>query len=952
MDLKRLLPQSVAIAISTFSLVLTPTSYSQSSESSQIGGYANALYEKAMSAYEQGDINTAVIHVKNALKEDSNNLPARLLFAQILLEYGELAAAEDQYRVALSLNADKSIVIIPLAQSLLLQSKHSTILTDINIGPYSPQVNTLVYVYRAKANTGLNKLDEAKFNYEQALTLDEGNIDALLGLSTIAKKQLDPLLARQYLMQAKAIAPNDPYVAFFEGEQFRQSLKLDEAVSAYNEAILLKEDYLDARRSRAAIYLDQNKLPEAKLDIEFLLSKQPNDPFAQLLHGIYLAKTNNSIEAKNVIAQASEKFSQIEPETIEQFAPLALIYGFSQYLQGNLQNATTSLNGYLQKNPSSKQAREVLAEIASQRKQYDLAADLLQPVAPDQLTTRSAHIMLRSLIETQRYSQAIEFINSLPGKITDKPEMKNLHAVVLLKSGKAKQAIDLLSEQTSNDSFTADNQAMLILGYNYLNLGFAKEALQSAKQLEQLFAENDRQLSITDLNFIGSAYLVNGDDNQAKEYFKKALVIDKEDEIVNRNLAQLYLKNAEYSNAQAIIEGILAKNPDNLNMLPIYGELLIAQNDNKSALAVYEQINELSPQNLKNKYQLANSYLANNQPQKAIDTANDINRLESLSPFALIVKAKANIQLNDLSQAARSLRIAFGLFTEDPEKLVEIAKLQLSAQDYLSVEKSIATISKLDSKQAQLHTLQVQLLEATGELENALKLLRQQKKKDGLYYRLEANILLKLYRDQEALNSAKTAYKLEPIIDNHELVIRCLLINKKLPESYVQFNDWLSNHPYDWRSWRKFANLYEQHGLVDEAIQAYLESININNKDIFSLNNVANLLVDKGNYTDALTHAKSAYQYAPLEAKVNDTYGWVLVHNNQADTAVNYFRESLARDNNNATTRFHLGVTLQQLDRNDEALTQLYQALSAAKSDTLKAIIKQAIDGKFTLDNQ
>lgn len=149
MDLKRLLSLSISLALTPMVVSFSPVTYSQSATTISAGGFSNSLYEKARSAYDSGDVNEAVIHVKNALKQDSNNLPARLLFGQILLEYGELAAAEDQYRVALSLNVDKSLVILPLAQSLLLQSKFSNILEDVEIGPYPRDINTLVYIYRA-----------------------------------------------------------------------------------------------------------------------------------------------------------------------------------------------------------------------------------------------------------------------------------------------------------------------------------------------------------------------------------------------------------------------------------------------------------------------------------------------------------------------------------------------------------------------------------------------------------------------------------------------------------------------------------------------------------------------------------------------------------------------------------------------------------------------------------
>ena len=944
MDLKRFISLSLTCLLTTTSASYIAMSHAQPSEPTRSSGFSSSLYEKAISAYEQGEINTAVIHVKSALSQDSNHLPARLLFGQILLEYGELSAAEDQYRVALSLNADRSIVVIPLAQTLLLQSKFSKILEEINIGPFSRDTNTQIYVYRGKANQGLGEFLDAQFSFEQALSIDDANINALLGLSSVHKKLGNGPMAKNYLMQAKAIAFDDPYVAFFEGEQLRQELNLAEALEAYNRAIGLKSDYSDAIRARASIHLDNNELTLAKKDIEFLLANTPEDPFAQLLHGVYLAKTSNSTEARNIIAKTSERFSQLEPETIEQFAPLALIYGYSQYLQGNFQNATVSLNGYLQKDPSSKQARELLAEIASTRGQFDLASDILQPIDASQYSERSAHLMLKALIETQQYNEALSLLTKLPSDIANTSNMKNWHAVVLVKSGKADQAIALLTENLNSAEALDKTQALMILGYNYLNLGLAKEALMVAQDLENHLFESNIEVNLAQLNFIASTHLVNLDDDNAQKYFEKALVLAPKNEIVNLNLAQLFIKNADYTPAQAILEGMLQENPNNTNALPIYAELLLKQNDYKNALTTLETFDELAPENLDNKYQLANAYLATNQSEKAIDIANDINRLESLSPFALIAKAKANLQLGNMQQAARSLRIAFGLYTEDPDKLAEIAKLQLRAQDFASVEKAIGTISAQEKNDKELHHLRVNLLSAQGKQAKALTLLNKQRNKDAQYYALKANLELQLMQDNAAVKSAQQAFKLAPNYQHHAILIRAYLITKQNELAYAQFNQWLENNPGDWETWRQLANLYEQHQLTEQAIESYRQAIEINQKDVFSLNNLANLYLEQRELSQALKLAKQAHEYAPLEAIVNDTYGWALSQNQQHNEAVPYFRESLARDNNNALTRFHLGMTLKELNRKDEALTQFYRALSAVQDDSLKQQIQHAID--------
>ena len=47
---------------------------------------ADDYYELALKSFQQTDINSAEIHLKNALKNNPKNLPAKLLLAEVLIE--------------------------------------------------------------------------------------------------------------------------------------------------------------------------------------------------------------------------------------------------------------------------------------------------------------------------------------------------------------------------------------------------------------------------------------------------------------------------------------------------------------------------------------------------------------------------------------------------------------------------------------------------------------------------------------------------------------------------------------------------------------------------------------------------------------------------------------------------------------------------------------------------
>ncbi len=75
-----------------------------------------------MQAYNQNDIDVAFIQLKNALQENEDNLPAKLLLAEVLIKKHLYASAEQELDDAILQGADINLIIEPLARSLLLST--------------------------------------------------------------------------------------------------------------------------------------------------------------------------------------------------------------------------------------------------------------------------------------------------------------------------------------------------------------------------------------------------------------------------------------------------------------------------------------------------------------------------------------------------------------------------------------------------------------------------------------------------------------------------------------------------------------------------------------------------------------------------------------------------------------------------------------------------------------
>jgi tetratricopeptide (TPR) repeat protein len=195
-----------------------------------------------------------------------------------------------------------------------------------------------------------------------------------------------------------------------------------------------------------------------------------------------------------------------------------------------------------------------------------------------------------------------------------------------------------------------------------------------------------------------------------------------------------------------------------------------------------------------------------------------------------------------------------------------------------------------------------------------------------------------------AIESAKISLQHDNSYTNHVLLVKAYWLNKQFSQAFMQFENWLGHHNDHWQGKRMFANLLEQRDESQKAIYWYRETLKLAPNDVFSLNNLALLLLGNNNSSEGLELIEQASLLAPLDAKVNDTYGWILVNLQEYEEGLKYLRESYARDVNNAKTMYHIGFTLDKLAKYQESQYMLKQALNKTQDKELLSLIQLLLD--------
>jgi tetratricopeptide (TPR) repeat protein len=132
------------------------------------------------------------------------------------------------------------------------------------------------------------------------------------------------------------------------------------------------------------------------------------------------------------------------------------------------------------------------------------------------------------------------------------------------------------------------------------------------------------------------------------------------------------------------------------------------------------------------------------------------------------------------------------------------------------------------------------------------------------------------------------AYDANKNTNNFFLYYRALRASGQSDRSLQVLNQHLNAFPNDARA--KMVLAERQIGIdTDAAIKSYREILQDFPNNFVALNNVAYVLMEKGDYDDAMEYASKAYEIQPDNIATADTYAQILVRQNKVEDAVKVY---------------------------------------------------------------
>lgn len=535
------------------------------------------------------------------------------------------------------------------------------------------------------------------------------------------------------------------------------------------------------------------------------------------------------------------------------------------------------------------------------------------------------------------------------------------------------------------------------INLKYLFVNANKEKiLGNSDKAAELFAQCIRIDGSNDAAMfeLAKIFLEKKQINDALFFAKSANQIDPKNVWYRLFLADLYMAAKKSSEGEAMYSALFKDYPHNVDYAFKYASSLLYNGKIQEAIKVYDLVEEEiginqeliiekerlwlrlgkvdkaameveklitdDPADLKNYSLLVELYQVNNMPEKAYETIQRMQQVNSQSPYVYLALAEYYRSNNQKDKSFEQLKLAFGskeleqelkvkiissylpIVEGNPEMLEQsliLSKIMAETHpndaislaiygDFLTIsqrfeeaEKQYLASLALDSKNVvvwqQLLVCQAQLNNFAGILkssEEAISLFPDQ----SVFYLYNGVALTDAKRNEEAAKTLLAGSKL--VVDN----------DYQLKEFYV-----------------RLADNYNTLKNYSESDKYYEKALKLDPKDPLVLNNYSYYLsLRKENLERAAEMSKLSNELRPDQPSYLDTYGWILYVQGKYEDARIWIQKAIDNGGGeNGTILEHMGDIMFKLGNSDSALE--YWKKAKAAGDVSDFIDKKISDKKL-----
>lgn len=884
---------------------------------------AAKYYEDGLARFYRKDYAGAVVQLKNALQQDNRLLAAHLLLGKALLKESQFSAAEVAFNEALRLGVNRSEIVVPLAQTLMILGRSQAVIDRIMPDGVPTAVRVDVLSIRGSAFADLGKPLDAARSFEQARVLDPKSVVPLLAEIPVLLAAGQRHQAAQLADKAVALAPNNAEAWNMHASVAHAGGNLALALERYGKALTLEPKHVDVRIARASLLLDLGRDAEASRDLAELEILAPDEPRAAYLRALVAGRAGRGDEVAKNLKNVADLIQALPPEWLVAKEQLLMLGAMSQHGLGQYEKARGYLDLLIKRNPKHAGARKLLASILLDSGDPILAVSAIEPLLRDAPNDAQALFLLgRANLAQRRYVQANGYFERAARLGADTAELRAAWGYSQLGAGRRDLAVANLERSFARKP--GDPQVGLALATEYMQQGQPRKAVTAAQTVVE---RNPGDFA--SLNLLGAVVAAAGDRVGARKAYDKALAREAKFTPALLNLAKLDAAEGKLADARRRLEGVLAANDKDAAALYELGAVERQAGRTAQAQAAFEKARDLKPADPRPGLALVDMFLAQRAVDVALNQAKDLAARHRTDPDVLVALAGAQLAAGDRAGAAQTFKDLTLQAEFDAATQVRIGRMQLAGglvdgAAYNAQKALTASPGDPDALVLQADTDIARKDLAKAEVVARELQAKQPTRPDG--YRLAGDIAAARGQAAQAQQAYRIVFDKFPSSLAARSLAQSYVVGGEPAKAAAVLEKWLASHGGDLDSMLVQAETYTRLNRLPAARNQYERALTLAPGNVGALNNLA-LIQARQKDPAALATAEKALALMPQNPVVLDTAGWIAAQQGKHDTALRYLRDARLRQPDSAEIRYHLAFVLAKLSRQAEAKAELDDAL-------------------------
>lgn len=850
------------------------------------GEDAESMYQSAQKDFSTEDYKTAVINLKNAIKEDSAHPDYRTLLGDVYFAQGQLQAAEKEYIKAIEYGGNEAALLTKLASTLFYAADFQQV-TEIELEGLtsSPQNIAKLNVFKGMSASALNDRQAMLGYLELAQNTNQpssySDIAAILVQNIDMPQKALESLSKLTIEDSESLA----LTHLISGHLATRSDQIQQAVTHYQHFVNNKPNLLLGNLYLAVALLKNEQYEDTIKTANKVLKVSQSQPFANFL----VAQSQYQLKQHEQASLAAEKAVQNGYDNVNS----RLVAALSAFNLQKYEVAFKHFNSIQQELEATHPARQVMLATAIKLGSVE---DIEQSLEDVEVSAIQPELLNAASLELFR-----------SGKGEMAKGLLNQTSELDLNSSRALSQLGMLKVSSGDDTGIKDLEAALALEPTstllYLTLGSAyieSGNFDKAEALIKPFMKSQPN-SVEAYNFAALVYMRSDRVKKAAEYLSLAKQIDPSNKMsllfdINQAFA-----NKQFRQAFDIALSLLDKEPTYipaLKALSIAGLSLNLNGEVESRLQkAVDESDGFAQMNLKSTF-----HFIEKDYEAALQTLSSKASLKDAPNQTWLLKNTLIRKLEGYEAGKNSYQEwvkAQPTNVDAHVYLITYLETNYKSSDAFEAAKTAMTRFPNNNR---IKLINAYYLSLNGESSKADQLLSSLKNinTDPLYLLTKSQIEIANKKYDSANELALRAYKAAPAFNTVRIRYALLKQTNSKTAAHQFAEDHLAQYDQDFSSRLMLANEYMA-TTPSKAIGHYEFLAKNTEANVVVLNNLAYLKLESGQLKEAKRYGEEAVKHSPDNPSVLDTMAMIYFKMNdltQAKALINKAAQ-LAPENQN-----------------------------------------------------